>query len=85
MRLNTDIDQAFEIHFLHRLAFFFLDGLAEELQVHVVADVLHMAVLLRAEYIARPAQFQVAHRDFKAGAELREFADGRQALLRNFT
>ena len=40
-------------------------------------------MLLAAEDVARPADLQVAHSDFKAGAKLGKFADGGEALLGN--
>ena len=44
-----------------------------------------MPVLLAAEDIACAANLKVAHRNLKAGAELRKFAYRRQTLLRNLT
>ena len=55
----------------------------EQLQVHVVADGHHVARLLRAEQVARTTDLEVAHRDLEAGAELRVFADGLEALFRD--
>ena len=40
-----------------------------------------MAGLCRAEQVARAANFEVAHGDLEAGAELRIVADGVQALF----
>ena len=42
-----------------------------------------MARLLRAEQVARTTDLEVAHRDLEAGAELRVFADGFEALFRD--
>ena len=42
-----------------------------------------MARLLRAEQVARTTDLEVAHRDLEAGAELRVFADGLEALFRD--
>ena len=61
------------------------DGLIQELHVHVVADVDHVAGLFRTEQVSGAADFQVAHRDFDAGTELGKVADGRQPLLRVFS
>ena len=58
-------------------------GLAQELHVHIVADVGHMPRLLRAEKAARSANFKVAHRDLEARAELGKFADRLEALFRD--
>ena len=42
-----------------------------------------MAGLFRAQQIARTANFQVAHGNLEAGAELRVFADGVEPLFRD--
>ena len=41
-----------------------------------------MPVLFRAQNIARAADFEIAHGDTEASAELRELSDGFEALLR---
>ena len=63
--------------------FLFFDGLREDLQVHVVADGFHVAVLLRAQDGAGAAEFEVAHGDLEAGAELGVLADGGETPLRD--
>ena len=57
------------------------DGLLEQLQVHVVAHGHHVARLLGAQQVARAADFQIAHGDLEAGAELGKVPDGGQALF----
>ena len=46
------------------------DGFFEELAVHFVADGGDVAGLLGAEHVAGAADFEVAHGDLEAGAEL---------------
>ena len=60
------------LHFdarLHFLAFQRRDALFEELAIKLETDGGDVAALLRAEQVARAANFQVAHGDFKAAAE----------------
>ena len=84
MRVNGDVDQAVEVVVLLDLAAFLADRFAEQLEVHVVADALHVAVLLTAHDVAGAAQFEVAHRDLVAAAEFRVFADRGKAFLLHF-
>ena len=62
MRLHLYVDKAVAFLDIRRLlALFLTDGVAQQLDVHIVADVLHMAVLLGAEDVACTAQLEVAH------------------------
>src|SRR5699024_7136631 len=83
MGLNLHVDQTGIVEVADLLALLALDRLAEKLEVQIVADGLHVAVLLAAENVARAADLQIAHRNLEAGAELRELADRREALLGN--
>ena len=56
-------------------------GFAEELHIHIIADVDHVAGLLGAEQVARAADLEIAHGDLEARAELRKVADRVEALL----
>ena len=51
----------------------FRDSLVEQANIHVVADRLHMSVLLAAEHRACTSYLKVTHSDVEARAELREF------------
>src|SRR5258705_13772202 len=62
------------------LAFQRRDALLEELAIKLEADGSDMTALFGAEQIARPADFQVAHRDFEAAAEGRVLLDGAEPL-----
>ena len=84
MRLYLNVDQT--VVFFKRFglfALFLADCFSEELDVHIIADVLHMTVLFRAEDIARAAQLEVAHRNLEARTEFGELANGCQAFLRD--
>ena len=59
------------------------NGLLQELEVHIIAHRDDVAGLLRAEQIARAANFEIAHGDLEAGAEFRVLADGLQPLFGN--
>ncbi len=52
----------------------------QKLAIHLVADRGDVARLLGAEDVARAANFQVAHRDLEAGAEMAVFLDRLQSL-----
>ena len=45
-------------------------SLAQHLAVQIIAHCLHMAALLRAEQIARTADFKVSHGNLKAAAKV---------------
>ena len=64
-----------------RLALFGTDGLTQKLEIHIISDGLHMAVLLAAQYIAGPADFKIPHCNFKARTELGKLPYGRQPLF----
>ena len=68
---------------LDRLALFLRDCLIEHFEVHFVADLLHLTVLLSAENAACTADLKVAHRNPEAAAELREFTHCIETLLRD--
>ena len=55
---------------------------SSSLQVEVVAHGLHVAVLLGAQHVAGTPDFQVAHGNLEARAELRKLPDGRKPLAR---
>src|SRR6266498_3442290 len=59
------------------------DGLLEELDVQVQADGLDVAALLAPQQVARPPQLEVQGRDAEARPQVRELADGGQALPRD--
>ena len=84
MRADIDIDEAVHLEGFGRKAFFLADGVAEQLDVHIVADVGQVAVLLAAEDISGAAEFEVAHGNLEAGAELGELLDGGEAFLGDF-
>ena len=83
MGRNGQIGGTFPANFL-RLALLLQNGIVEELQIHIVAHAHHVARLFGAQQVACPANFQVAHGDFKAGAKFHIFADGAQALVGRF-
>src|SRR6185436_2387485 len=56
--------------------------LFEQLAIEIEAHRGDVPALLRAEEIARAANFQVAHRDFEPAAEARRLLDGADALPR---
>ena len=58
------------------------DRLIEHRRIRGETDADHIAVLFTAEQIPRAANFQIAHRDFKAGAEFGEFPNRVQAFFR---
>ena len=55
------------------------------LAVHVEAHRLDMAVLLAAQQIPRPAEFQVQRRNAKSRAQIAEFLQRREPLPRDRT
>ena len=83
MRLDLQIQQALGL-LRPLLALFLRDRIAEQLQIEVVADGLHVAVLFAAEQAPRAADLEVAHRNLKARTEFRKFPDCRKALLCDF-
>ncbi len=54
----------------------------QKLAVELVTHRLHVAVLLRTQHISGAPDLQIPHGDADAGAELGEFPDGLQPLLR---
>ncbi len=48
------------------------------------ADRRDIAVLRRAKQISRPADFQIPHRNFESGTQIRKFPNRIQAFLRRF-
>ena len=48
----------------------------EHLTVKIIPNGLHMAMLLAAQEISGPPDFQIPHGDFKPAAQIREFPDG---------
>ena len=59
-----------------------VDGLLEDLLVHLKTDVRDEATLLSAEQVACPADVKVAHGDVHAAAELAELLHGLKAFAR---
>ena len=45
-------------------------ALLEELAVHIVTDLLHIAVLLLSKHVTGPSNFKVLHSNLKATAKL---------------
>ena len=68
---------------LRLFAALFEYGLLQQLEVHIITNVDHVARLLSPEQTACAADLQVAHGDAEAGVELRKLADGAQALFGN--
>ena len=56
----------------------------EQFEIHIVADRQHVPRLLRAQQIARAANFEVAHRNFESRAKLRVLTDGFESLFCDF-
>ena len=84
MGVHLHIHETFFLTVGVLFALFLADRFAQKLQIHIIADSFHMPVLLCAEHIARAADFQVAHRNFKAGAKFRVFANRRKSPACNF-
>ena len=80
--VDIAVDLGIEARLLLQLALLLLHGGVQQLTVQIVADGLHVAMLLCAQDIARTADLEVTHRDPDARAELGELADRLQALLR---
>ena len=66
------------------LALQFFHGVIQHRAIRRKADRRDISVLRRAEQIPRPADFQIPHRYFETGAQVREFANRIQTLLRRF-
>ncbi len=82
---NISIFRQHDFHFrnhffLHAGAALF-NRLFKHLRIQIKADRIDKAVLLRTEQIARPANRQIAHGDFKARAKFGEFLDRHQAFF----
>ena len=84
MRIKTDIDNALARSLRREFTLGFGNGFIEKLDIHIVADSLHVTVLLSAEDRACTSYFKVAHRDAEAASELREFTDSVKTLCGNF-
>ena len=84
MRADAQIDQTFEIGRRRGFTFLQADRFIQKLQIEIVADGFHLAMLLRAEEISGAAQLEIAHGDLEAGTEFGKFADRGKALLGDF-
>ena len=67
---------------LHLLALELADALLEQLAIKVKPDRTDVPALLRPEHVARAADFQIAHRDFKPAAQGRVLLDGANPFAR---
>jgi hypothetical protein len=64
-----EIEVEFYVYYIsHPFAFKMRDGALEKLAVEVEADRRYMAGLLRAEQVARAAQFKIAHGEVEASS-----------------
>ena len=58
-------------------------GLFQQLAIHLITHGRDMAGLLRAQNVSRAANFQIAHRDLEARAQVRIFLDRLESLRRD--
>ncbi len=74
------LQRAFGVRFAAELS----DDLLHKAAVHLVADRHHVPGLLCPQNVSGAAEFEVAHRNAKTGAELCKFPDGAQTLFGDF-
>src|SRR5947209_1906534 len=81
-RREGEVDRDLGQHGLPRRPPLLVHGLLEELRVELESDGGHVAVLLGAEDVPRPADLEVVHRDLESGAELARLEHGLETLAR---
>lgn len=67
--VHGDVNEAIALIRLNSLSLFGGDGLVQQLDIHLIAHSLHVAVLALPQQVARAADLQIAHGDAEAGTE----------------
>jgi len=62
----------------------FLDSLTEHLAVKVIANCIHMSVLLCAQKVSCATKLKVAHGNLKSASQICIFPDGRKPFFCSF-
>ena len=83
MRTDADVHQTFGVLHLGLFSLCHCYCLGEHLQIHLIADCLHVTVLLCAQDVACTADFQIAHGDAEARTKGGKLPDGFQSLGSN--
>ena len=82
--VHIQVNGRFKFFLLLPLALLFFYRLIEHLTVEIIADRLHVAVLLRSQQVSGSPDLQIPHRDLEAAAKIRKFPDRMKTLLRHF-